>query len=125
MSMEEPVKCPNVLWWIASIATSVMCCALLFIFFASYMAELRTTAQGSNVRINAIEERETQILHELELIRKQAEGPATAAPVAQAPDANAPVSIVPPETSDAAKTPLVQMPHIEVPVVAPPALEKK
>ena len=123
MSTQDYTKPQNILWWIASIATSVVCCALLFIFFASYMVELRTTARDNNVRIDVIQQQETQILHELEQIRKHAEGatPASDASSATVPAPDAAISIVPPA---ALATPDAQAPHVEVPVVTPPA-EKK
>ena len=134
MSTETQPKTPNLLSWITSIATSVLCCATLFVFFASYLVELRTTARDNNVRIDVIEQRENQILSELELIRKHAEGQTPAAAVVQPPAnevvapvapaaSEAPTSIVPP-TPDAAPPSPAAMPHVEVPVVAPPADKK-
>src|ERR1700679_2124398 len=94
MSIDSPAKLQNTLWWITSIAISVVCCSVLFILFASYLVELETDLKDNNLRINAVEEREDRILAELEMIRNHAvltpaqPSTATAVPVpaSQAPD---------------------------------------
>jgi|GEM_PF-5919706 hypothetical protein len=71
MSVEMPVnKIQIVLWWITSIATSVLCCAVLFILFANYLVDVRASVRDNNERINIVQEREDRILAEIELIRK-------------------------------------------------------
>jgi type IV secretory pathway VirJ component len=72
MSAELHEKIQNTLWWIASIATSVLCCAALFVLFASYLMDVKTGIKENNERISIIEDREDRILTEIGLIRKHA-----------------------------------------------------
>ena len=70
MSSDLSSKVQNVLWWITSIATSVVCCSVIFVLFASYFVDLRQDIKAGNLRINMIEQQEDKILAEVELIRK-------------------------------------------------------
>ncbi len=138
MNNDNQAKSKELLWWITSIATSVLCCSVLFIFFASYLVDLRTTERDNNARIDVIEQRENKILTELELIRKHAEAisaPAAvpAAPVVDgtgavvtppAPDAQGSMNAMPGAVAPSSTTGSAPMPHVEVPVVAPPADKK-
>lgn len=72
MSSEVSAKLQMMLWWIASIATSVVCCSLLFVLFASYLVGVRNSVMESEVRIALIEERSAQILAEVKMIREHA-----------------------------------------------------
>jgi len=92
MSSESSTnKLQSVLWWITSIAVSVLCCSVLFVLFASYLVEMKQSAKDNELRITAIEEREDRILAELEIIRKHSLAQATA-PAAQAVAPEAPAT---------------------------------
>jgi hypothetical protein len=72
MSADLSAKVQATLWWITSIAASVLCCSVLFLFFANHIVGIREMVQDTNHRIGIIEAREDRILAELELIRKHA-----------------------------------------------------
>ncbi|MGB9154000.1 MAG: hypothetical protein WCD70_13050 [Alphaproteobacteria bacterium] len=115
MSTDLSSKIQNALWWITSIATSVVCCSVIFVLFASYFVDVRQDIKEGNIRINAIEEREDKILSEIEIIRKHTmplPGQAVETPgvPAAAPVAPMPVAAPAPTPPDAA-----------MPVVTPPA----
>jgi len=71
MSSEVSAKLQMMLWWIASIATSVLCCSLLFVLFANYLVDVKRSVMASEERIASIEERSERILLELQMLRKQ------------------------------------------------------
>ncbi|MDD3029437.1 MAG: hypothetical protein PHS57_04040 [Alphaproteobacteria bacterium] len=110
MSAELSSKVQVALWWITSIAASVLLCATFFVFFAGNLVDIRETARETSDRIALIEERENRILAEIELIRKRAILPtslsengkdvqATEAPVSLS------VTTVPPSNAKTEKTP--------------------
>ncbi|MFA5040396.1 MAG: hypothetical protein WC464_02020 [Bdellovibrionales bacterium] len=72
MPMELSTKVEVALWWITSIAVSVLCCSILFVLFASHLVDVREMVQDTSARIDIISAREDRILAELELIRKHA-----------------------------------------------------
>jgi hypothetical protein len=72
MSKELSEKIQHTLWWIASIATSVLCCSALFVLFASYLVDVKIGIKENNERISVVEDREDKILTEIGLIRKHA-----------------------------------------------------
>ena len=130
-------KSKELLWWITSIASSVVCCSILFIFFASYLGDLRTMEQDNNARIGVIEQQENQILTELEAIRNHtdaASSPAAvpapavdatgAVAVPSPPDAQGVISSMPAVVTPSPVNESAPMPHVEVPVGAPPADKK-
>jgi hypothetical protein len=124
MSMEETTKFKNALWWIASIAVSVLCCSVLFILFASYLVEVKTDIRDTNMRLNTVERREDRILVELETLRKH-DMPAQAATAPVVPDAQ---GIAVPASGDAPATPpaaasdisTAPAPAVTSPASAPP-----
>ena len=115
MSTENPEKFQNTLWWITSIAVSVVCCATLFVLFASYLVEMKASMQENEMRIEMLEGREKNILVEIQALRKQITPVAVTAPVAAAPlptaaapEGNAvmvPVTSAPAVAPEAAPTP--------------------
>ena len=92
MPNEVSTKIQVAIWWITSIAVSVLCCSILFVLFASYLVEVKEAGEENQVRIKTVEERESRILEEIELLRKHV--------VVQAPAAvtssGIPVSASPP-----------------------------
>jgi len=66
----ESSRNQNILWWIASIATSVLCCSILFVLFASYIVDVKKDLEDSSMRLSLIEKREDRILSEMELLLK-------------------------------------------------------
>ncbi|MDD3371826.1 MAG: hypothetical protein PHE27_08405 [Alphaproteobacteria bacterium] len=109
---EETSKSQNVLWWIASIATSVLCCSVLFVFFAGFISDLKLQMQVTNSHIDLIQLREEKILTELIILRKQLSR-------ALPPEASA--EPLPPGASDPAAVPgaepEVALPGAPVPLV--------
>lgn len=110
MSAELSSKVQIALWWITSIAVSVLCCSILFVFFASYLVDVKQAVKDSEARIASVEAREDRILEELQLLRKRIAP--LAAPVA------APVA----QPADAASVPA---PAVETPAVPAAPAEKK
>jgi hypothetical protein len=70
--MELSTKVEIALWWITSIAISVLCCSVLFVLFASHLVDVRDMVRDTSARIDIITAREDRILAEIELIRKRA-----------------------------------------------------
>ena len=128
MSMEETpptaTYAQNVMWWLVSIAVSVVCCAVLFVLFASYLVEMKADLKDSATRINLVEEREDRILSELETMNKRGLASAPVAAPAPAAPASAPVVEPPATPAPSAETPSPQVPAMpapaEVTTPAPP-----
>jgi len=73
MSLEPPkesFKTQNLTWWIASIATSVLCCSILFVLFGGYIVEVKNSLGEARESIRTIQENEDRILDELQMIRR-------------------------------------------------------
>ena len=86
MITDLSTKINYALWWITSIATSVVCCSILFVVFASYFVDVRNEIRAGNMRINSIAQREDIILYQIVMIRKHGLGqPAADIPVTGAP----------------------------------------
>ncbi|MDE1900885.1 MAG: hypothetical protein KGI37_04470 [Alphaproteobacteria bacterium] len=119
----EDSKMQNALWWIASIAVSVLCCSILFVLFAGYLVEVKQDIKESDMRINAIEEREDTILANIEALRKHDAGAVTAVPAdnaagspAAVPEAAPSVTSAPAPAAPAAVTvPVVPAGHEAAP----------
>ncbi|MFA4994803.1 MAG: hypothetical protein WC521_05820 [Bdellovibrionales bacterium] len=124
MPTDLPTKVQVALWWITSIAASVLCCSVLFVLFATHLVDIRGMVKDTNDRISIIEAREERILAEIELIRKRAvfqpvqptAATAVEAPVEAATEAPASVSV---SGSNPNKEP--ESISIEVPVAPPVA----
>lgn len=72
MTTDLPTRVQVALWWITSIAASVLCCSILFVFFATHLVDIRGMVKDTNDNIGIIKAREERILAEVELIRKRA-----------------------------------------------------
>jgi hypothetical protein len=98
MTEQNPAKMQLVLWWITSIAVSVLCCSVIFIVFASYVVDLKTTMRDEQLSINTLEQRENALALQIENMQKPAVS--AAAPAAETPIGSAvPLSsVVPAET---------------------------
>ncbi len=109
MSSEITVKIQSLLWWVSSIAVSVLCCSTLFIVFASYMVDIKATVQNNDARIASIEAREDKILFELDALQKR---------IAPLPPA-APVAVLPatPVTPPTDTAPVITPPTVTAPTV--------
>jgi len=97
MSVEEQSKIRNATSWITSIAISVLCCSILFVLFASYLVDLKADIRDDMMHINAVEERQNQILANIEAMSKRLP-PAAAAAIsitAPASDATTPATTTP------------------------------
>ncbi|MDR3448341.1 MAG: hypothetical protein P4M15_01080 [Alphaproteobacteria bacterium] len=115
----EEAKNQQTLWWITSIAISVVCCSVLFILFASYLVEIKNDLRDNDLRINTVEEREDRILSEIQLLRTHGIIMGTAPVAAPAGAVAAPVAGTPlPDSAAPATAPA----GTSAPVVAPPAL---
>jgi len=72
MTTDLPTKVQVVLWWITSIAASVLCCSVLFVYFATHLVVIRSMVKDTNDNIAVMQAREERILSEIEMIRKRA-----------------------------------------------------
>ena len=116
MSLEISSKLQALLWWMTSIAVSVLCCSVLFVLFASYLVDAKAAIRENNMRIDAIEQRENTILAEIQILRKQT----TAQPVALAPVASPPeATVTPPETSVAPAAEPTTTGTVQLPTLSP------
>ena len=90
MSTEVSAKVQIAIWWITSIAVSVLCCSVLFVLFAGYLVTVKQSVELTQSRVETIEKREITILEEIEMLRKHVtvQPPVTvAAPAVEAPAA--------------------------------------
>jgi len=114
MSTEVSAKIQVAIWWITSIAVSVLCCSVLFVLFASYLVDVKAAVKDSQTRIATVEERETRILEEIELLRKHVtvQPPLT---VQQPETSAAPTAAVPAAPVVAPAVPAVPTPPVAAP----------
>ena len=98
--------------WIISLAISVICCAVLFVIFASYIFELNEKVAMSNAQLSALQESTNLVLTELKQMRAAAPATIPTEAVIQAP-------VVMPQPVEAA--PAVADPAMMAPVVPQPA----
>ena len=117
---KQPV---NVAPWLISIAISVMCCSVLFVFFASYIAGIKESVAMNALRLSNVEARQDKTFLEMSYLRKPAPlvvndaKPATdAVPTATTPDAP-----VPPPTGQISPTD-VPLPNVAPPSFVPPSV---
>ena len=126
MPGDMSAKLQNLLWWITSIAVSVLCCSVLFVLFASYLVDIKNSLRNNNDRITIVEDREEQILSEVSLIRKHVvlipSQPPAPVPVPPAPPAEGqPVDASPPVAAPVMPSPSSPPPDA-VPAAPPPAV---
>lgn len=74
MQTEIPDTKQYLLWWITSIATSVVCCSILFVVFAGYLTRVKEDIITNRVRIEMIEQRLNRI-GEMDAMRHAAPPP--------------------------------------------------
>lgn len=106
-------KGEGVFWWIASIATAVLCCAVLFVLFASYIVDIKAAIVDTGERINLVQQRDDRILAEIEMLRKNLKDAGVLTPVASS------ASVASPEVG-AGSSVAVELPAVETPVVETP-----
>jgi len=56
--------------WITSLAISVICCAALFLVFAGYIIDLHGKTADTAIRLEILQERQNQLVAELDAIRR-------------------------------------------------------
>ncbi|NTU76333.1 MAG: hypothetical protein HGA90_00710 [Alphaproteobacteria bacterium] len=56
--------------WIVSLAVSVLCCALLFVVFASHLPDIQGNTELALVRLAILQERQNQLISELDMMRR-------------------------------------------------------
>lgn len=56
--------------WITSLAISVVCCAALFLVFAGYIIDLHEKTADNSVRLEILQERQHQLVMELDALRR-------------------------------------------------------
>jgi hypothetical protein len=58
-------------WWISSLAISVVCCAILFVVFASYIVDLKSTYATTSLKVDMLEDREKEITLAIENLQRR------------------------------------------------------
>jgi hypothetical protein len=143
MTDEENPQSKNTIWWIISIATSVVCCSILFVLFASYLVDVKADIQDNTMRIHAMEERQDRILTNIEILSKRGVAPGVPQPgaaiLAPAPTSEAAPAtnlapgetvstppVAPAQDSSGLSSPgagaSVTVPTVTVPTATPPAM---
>jgi len=102
--------------WIVSLAISVICCAILFVIFASYIFDLNEKVAMSNAQLSALQESTNLVLNELKQIRA---GVPTTVPV-EAAQQNLVVEPQPAETAPAVSDPAMMAPAAPAPAAPAP-----
>ena len=94
----------NLVSWITSLAISITCCAVLFVIFAGYLADINKSIAIENIRLEEMAEHESQLLAEIQYIRRANPAAAQAGqPPAIAPGS---VSTTPTEPNGTTVTPM-------------------
>ena len=70
----------NTGWWITSLAISVTCCAVMFVIFGGYVADLRKDIAAQDVRIEELSQQQNTIMSEMDAIRHPSAEGLTQAP---------------------------------------------
>ncbi len=120
--MENNRVHPVVSWWLGSLAISVTCCAILFIFFAGYVDDLKETVSSQRARMDILEQSNTEMVRSLMSLRKRIPSNQTvsAAPAEIPP---APTPAVATDAPPSAAAPAIPAPptNIEPPTLPNPA----
>lgn len=99
----KPMQAHIVAQWITSLAISVICCAVLFVVFASYIVELNETHNLMVVKVEAMQEKISLMHNEMSVLKRQplVQINTTTPPVVSAtPDANLQDQPAPPPVPD-------------------------
>ena len=69
--MEEntPKNQQNVSWWIISLAISIVCSAIMFVVFASYVVNVKEVVAINKVRLDMAEQRLGYLSNEVDILR--------------------------------------------------------
>lgn len=65
MDMSNASK-QNTAWWISSLAISVVCCAILFVVFASYLVDVKEDLALTRMRFDMVDQRLSTLTSEME-----------------------------------------------------------
>lgn len=68
---QEQMKCKSVGQWIISLAISVVCCAIIFVVSALYIAKIQESANISEIRIELLHGRFKQLSMDVEKLTNQ------------------------------------------------------
>ncbi len=71
MEMHETKTGQNTLWWITSLAISVVCCAVLFVVFASYLFDIKESVAILKDRYDIVSHRMDMMNMEVENLRRR------------------------------------------------------
>ncbi|MBV8549270.1 MAG: hypothetical protein JO126_07430 [Alphaproteobacteria bacterium] len=117
--------------WIPSLAVSIVCCSVLFVVFADYLADVKESISGAQARVELLERRTNQLRLDISLMSKRLPPPPVAATpavpdvaatpaAAPAADATAPAAPTAVPTTITPAEPATAAPAIAVPAVTPP-----
>lgn len=73
--------------WITSLAISVICCAILFVVFASYILNVQNDLNIATVRIEVLQEKNAQLSSEMDFVRRRLAALPAPPQIGQAPEA--------------------------------------
>ena len=63
------VPSQNIAWWIISLAISVICCAILFVVFASYLMGIKDNLYALKLRMDMAEQQDNHMSNDIDYIR--------------------------------------------------------
>jgi hypothetical protein len=127
--MDQTTRNDNMTWWISSLSICVVCCALLFVVFASYIFDLKTSFASANLQIEMLSQRQRELINTVESIQRrnlvQQIQIISAAPAAAAAALPTAIPAIENAVQEPAAMPAISPPTITpaaVPSVPPPAM---
>lgn len=67
-SFDSKLAHTHTYWWITSLATSVTCCSILFVVFASYIFQIKEDLAVAKVRFDITESRLNEVSIDLQML---------------------------------------------------------
>ena len=89
MDNHDPNHQHSTLWWITSLAISVVCCAVLFVIFAGYVVSIKEDLSMARLRGDMAEQRLNLVNTQIEMLFRRTAGLAVAGAPKLAPPASA------------------------------------
>jgi hypothetical protein len=74
--MDSPDRSRDyILWWITSLALSVVCCAVLFVVFAGYLMEMKENLTVHRIQVEMLDQRMSLISTDVRDVRRRSAMP--------------------------------------------------
>lgn len=105
----------NANWWITSLAISVTCCAIMFVIFAGYVADIRKNIAAHDLKIEELIQQQNMLVSQIDVLRH----PTTDAMPQLPTEAITPKADVADPLSNVPSLQSLEVPAQQSPVVAP------